>query len=101
MVHRAAVAIKAPRRTMRRPRSPPGRSSRTPSLRPSTPPAMRAYVITTGAVFGLLTMAHVLRMVMEKPDLASDPFYLAITAASAALGIWAWIVLRRAKEGRR
>jgi len=59
---------------------------------------MRAYVITTGAVFGLLTIAHVLRMVMEKPDLASEPFYLAITAASAALSVWAWYVLRRARQ---
>jgi hypothetical protein len=59
---------------------------------------VKAYVITTGAVFGLLTIAHLLRMVMEKPDLASEPFYLAITAASAALSIWAWVVLRRSKQ---
>ncbi|HEV7590976.1 MAG TPA: hypothetical protein VGO40_22885 [Longimicrobium sp.] len=59
---------------------------------------MKAYVITTGAVFGLLTIAHLLRMVLEKPDLASEPFYLAITAASAALSIWAWVVLRRSKQ---
>jgi hypothetical protein len=59
---------------------------------------VRAYVITTGTVFGLLTVAHLLRMVMEKPDLASEPFYLAITAASAALCVWAFVVLRRAKQ---
>jgi hypothetical protein len=59
---------------------------------------VKAYVITTGAVFGLLTIAHLLRMVLEKPDLASEPFYLAITAASAALSIWAWVVLRRSKQ---
>jgi dolichyl-phosphate-mannose--protein O-mannosyl transferase len=59
---------------------------------------MKAYVITTGTVFGLLTIAHLLRMVMEKPDLASEPFYLAITAASAALCVWAFVVLRRSRQ---
>jgi hypothetical protein len=59
---------------------------------------VKAYVITTGTVFGLLTIAHLLRMVLEKPDLASEPFYLAITAASAAMCIWAGYVLRRAKQ---
>ena len=59
---------------------------------------MKAYVITTGVVFGLLTVAHLLRMVLEKPDLASEPFYLAITAASAALCVWAFVVLRRSRH---
>ena len=59
---------------------------------------MKAYVITTGIVFGLLTIAHLLRMVLEKPDLASEPFYLAITAATAALSVWAFVVLRRARQ---
>jgi uncharacterized membrane protein len=59
---------------------------------------MKTYVITTGAIFGLLTIAHLLRMVLENPDLASEPFYLGITAASAAMCIWAVYVLRRAKQ---
>lgn len=58
---------------------------------------MRAYVITTGVVFGLLTLAHLLRIAGENPRLAADPGYLAITAASAALCAWAFVVLRRAK----
>jgi hypothetical protein len=58
---------------------------------------MRAYVITTGVVFGLLTVAHVARMVAERASLATDPVYLAITAASAALCVWAFVVLRRAR----
>jgi hypothetical protein len=56
---------------------------------------MKAYVITTGAVFGLLTIAHLLRIVMENPRLATDPFYILITVASAALCIWAWQLVRR------
>lgn len=56
---------------------------------------MKAYVITTGAVFGLLALAHVMRMVGEDPGLARDPFYLFITIAAAALCGWSMYVLRR------
>ncbi|HEU0055277.1 MAG TPA: hypothetical protein VFQ39_18950 [Longimicrobium sp.] len=58
---------------------------------------MRAYVITTGAVFGLLTVAHLLRIVGENPRLATDPFYVVITVISAMLCAWAIFVLRRAR----
>ena len=59
---------------------------------------MKAYVITTGVAFGLLTLAHLLRIVGEDPGLAADPFYIAITAASAALCVWAFVVLRRERH---
>ncbi len=59
---------------------------------------MRTYVITTGVVFGLLTVAHVARMIAEKPGLAEEPWYLAITAASAALCVWAFVVVRRSRS---
>ncbi len=58
---------------------------------------MRTYVITTGAVFGLLTVAHLLRIVGENPRLAADPFYVVITVISAMLCAWAIFVLRRAR----
>ena len=56
---------------------------------------MKAYVITTGAVFGLLVVAHIWRAIEEGPRLAKDPFYIVITIASAALCFWAWRVLRQ------
>jgi hypothetical protein len=59
---------------------------------------VKAYVITTGVVFGLLTIAHLLRIVGEDPGLAADPFYMAITAASGALCIWAVYLLRRVRQ---
>jgi hypothetical protein len=59
---------------------------------------MRAYVITTGIVFALLVVAHVWRMLAESPRLATDPFFLAITVAAAALATWAAWVLRQAKR---
>lgn len=58
---------------------------------------MRAYVITSGAIFGLLTIAHLWRMAVE-PHLATDLVYIFITAIAAGLGIWAWRVLRRSNR---
>ena len=55
---------------------------------------MKAYIMTTGALFGLLTLAHVLRIFQEGRHLATDPSYLLITVAAAALGLWAWRLLR-------
>jgi hypothetical protein len=56
---------------------------------------MKAYIITSGAVFGLLTIAHILRVVAEGPHLATNPGFILITLASAALCIWALSTLRR------
>ncbi len=55
---------------------------------------MKTYVITTGAVFGLLTVAHIWRAFEEGPRLATDPSFVLITIAAAALCVWAWRVLR-------
>jgi hypothetical protein len=59
---------------------------------------MKAYVMTTGAVFGLLTLVHLLRIFVEGRHLATDPFYLLITLAAASLCLWAWRVLRLSKR---
>jgi hypothetical protein len=55
---------------------------------------MKAYVMTTGVVFSLLTLAHVWRAVVEGRHLATDPFFILITAAAAALSLWAWRLIR-------
>jgi hypothetical protein len=47
---------------------------------------VKSYVIGTGVIFGLLTVVHVWRMV-DEPELATQPWFLAITAASAALSV--------------
>jgi hypothetical protein len=54
---------------------------------------MKAYVITTAVLFGLLTLAHVWRMTVE-PHLVRDPFFLIVTVATTALCMWAWRLLR-------
>ena len=60
--------------------------------------AMKAYVITSGGIFGVLTIAHLLRIAVENRHLATEPVYILITLASATLCVWAWVVLRRSKR---
>jgi len=55
---------------------------------------MKAYVITTGLVFGLLTIAHLWRIAAEGLHLLTNPWWVGITVAAAALSFWAWRVFR-------
>jgi len=50
---------------------------------------MKAYIITTGAVFGLLTLAHIWRVIEEGPHLMTQVPWVLITVAAAALCLWA------------
>lgn len=59
---------------------------------------MKAYIITSGGIFGLLTIAHLLRIVMENRHLATEPVFFVITLASATLCLWAFYVLRRSNR---
>jgi hypothetical protein len=63
--------------------------------------SMRAYVITSGVIFGLLVLAHLLRILEEGPHLARDPSYVLVTLAAAALCVWAFRVLRMSARGNR
>jgi TRAP-type C4-dicarboxylate transport system permease small subunit len=54
---------------------------------------VKAYVITTGAIFGLITVAHVLRVLTENLHLATEPVYVLLTVVSASLCIWAGYLL--------
>ena len=55
---------------------------------------MKTYLVATGTIFGLITVAHLLRMVEEKP-MASEPWYILITVAAAALCLWALLLVGR------
>ena len=57
---------------------------------------MKAYVLTTGVIFGILTMAHIWRITEEGQHLATDPWYVLITVAAAGLCLWACRLLWRA-----
>jgi hypothetical protein len=55
---------------------------------------MKVYVMTTGAVFGLIALAHVLRIIAEGTRLLTDPWYVLLTVAAGVLCLWAWRLLR-------
>jgi hypothetical protein len=55
---------------------------------------VKAYVMTTGAVFGLIVVAHIWRAVAEGLSIAANPLYILLTVAAAALALWAWRVLK-------
>jgi hypothetical protein len=61
---------------------------------------MRAYVITTGVLFGLLTIAHIWRVFSHERHLVTEPVFVAVTIITAALCVWAVFLLRRSKELR-
>ena len=59
---------------------------------------MKAYLVTTGSIFGLIVLAHILRIMEEGQHLARDPWYILFTAAAGAMSVWAWrLVLRLSK----
>ena len=58
---------------------------------------MKGYIITSGSVFALLTLAHVWRIVAENRSLVSDPIFVSVTVMAAALSVWALLVLLRSK----
>lgn len=56
---------------------------------------MKAYLITTGTVFALITGAHIWRFFVEGPHLATDPVFILLTTLALALCFWACRLLRR------
>jgi hypothetical protein len=59
---------------------------------------LRAYLITTGTLFALLAMAHILRTIAEWSRLATDPWFIlegpGIGVVAAAIALWAWRLVR-------
>ena len=56
---------------------------------------MKAYLITTGSVFALITLAHIARIVAEGAHVGTEPVFLLLTVLAAALSGWAWWLLAR------
>jgi hypothetical protein len=56
---------------------------------------MKAYLVTTGTLFILLTIVHVVRAVGET-NLARDPWYILVTVIALALALWALRLLQKA-----
>ena len=44
-----------------------------------------------------ITLAHLWRIIDEWPHLATEPGYVLLTVAAAALGLWSWRLLRQGR----
>ena len=59
---------------------------------------MKAYLIITGTLFGLIAVLHLLRAIAEWHLLTTDPWYFLEMAGlgvlAAGLSVWAWRLLR-------
>jgi len=58
---------------------------------------MKAFLATMGSVFGLVVVAHVVRVGVE-PHLVRDPWFWLITVVAGALSLWAWLLLWRSRR---
>ena len=60
---------------------------------------MKAYLITTGMIFGLMAAMHLTRSIAEWGKLTTDPGYFlgmaALGLVAAGLSVWAWRLLRQ------
>ena len=60
---------------------------------------MKSYLITTGSLFGLLTLLHAWNFALEWNGSPLALLLTAVTGAvTAALSIWAWLLLARWKR---
>jgi H+/Cl- antiporter ClcA len=59
---------------------------------------MKAYLITTCAIFGLIALAHVWRVVEEGMRLAREPWFVLLTLAAVGLCAWAFWLLQRMRQ---
>jgi len=51
---------------------------------------MKAYLVTTGIIFGLITAVHIWRAIVEGAGTAKNPFFVILTVLAAAVSVWAW-----------
>lgn len=65
---------------------------------------MKSYLITTGALFALLALAHLARTIAEWSRLGTDPWFFlegpGIGVVAGALCFWAWRLLRLSRCAR-
>jgi hypothetical protein len=58
---------------------------------------MKAYLVTTGTIFGLIAVLHLWRSIEEWTLFATEPWHYVIMSAlgalAAALSAWAWCLL--------
>lgn len=59
---------------------------------------MKVYIGFTAVLFALLTLLHVWRMIAESTSVSKNPWLVLITLASAALCVWAVLLLSAGRK---
>jgi len=66
---------------------------------------MKAYLATTGMIFALLAVAHLLRTIAEWPRVTADPWFFlevpGIGLVAGAMCFWAWSLFRERAQTAR
>jgi hypothetical protein len=57
-------------------------------------PPMKAYLLTTGTLFGILAAIHVFVVVAQLRVRGSDPWPAVVLEISAGFNVWAWRLMR-------
>jgi hypothetical protein len=55
---------------------------------------MRAYVVTTGLMFGLLVIAHIARLAVEGPGALRSPIFVIASLLSIGMLVWSILVFQ-------
>ena len=56
---------------------------------------MKAFLATAAVLFGLVTLVHIWRMIVEPSVRTDNPWVMIMTVISAILFVWACVLLRR------
>lgn len=59
---------------------------------------MKAYLLTTATLFGLITIVHIWRIAVETGLVGREPWMIVITALSAALCGWGIALVRTTRR---
>jgi len=60
---------------------------------------MKAYLITTGVLFGLIVAAHIARVFTHEVQIMTDPWFLLSTAIAVGMCGWAaWLLTGLARK---
>ena len=59
---------------------------------------MKAYLLSTGTLFGLIVVAHVWRVIAESRTLLRDPWYWLLTMIALAFCVWAFRLVRTVRR---
>lgn len=61
---------------------------------------VRAYIATTGAIFALLALSHVARVVVEGLYVLKEPIFVLTTLVSVGATVWAVVLFKMSRRLR-